>query len=89
MREGGDSEEELLLFLLLGVEGSPAVATFTLVLMPGAVAFSDGDVLVGAAGTQAWSGSIVSGELGDNTFAEVGFQTEILSFRVIRVFISI
>ena len=34
----------------------------------------EGDVLVGAAGTQAWSGSIVSGELGDRTFAEVGFQ---------------
>jgi len=30
----------------------------------------EGDVLVGAAGTQAWSGSIVSGELGDRTFAE-------------------
>ena len=39
------------------------------------VATSDeGDVLVGAAGTQAWSGSIVTGELGDRTFAEVGFQ---------------
>ena len=49
VREGGDSMEELLLFLLLGVEGSPAVATFTLVLMPGAVTFSDGDVLAGAA----------------------------------------
>ena len=34
----------------------------------------EGDVLVGAAGTQAWSGSIVTGELGDRTFAEVGFQ---------------